>query len=408
MEPAEGMDFMDGSQPLEVPHARISQAALLHNMGLLRRSLRPGVKLCAILKANAYGHDAELVARALVAGDGTSSVDAIGVANIDEAASLPAVPVPVIIFRPVENTYLGQERRRIEWAIRAGWTLTICSAAAVGDVGRIAIAMDRRARIQVMIDTGMTRMDASPGDLGAILEAVDAQPSVQLTGLCTHFASSEKVDDSFNAEQLRRFTRSIAVLPRKRKLPVLHAANSAAVFFHPDAHLDMVRPGLSLYGIDPTLRPSMNRTLRPVMKWVAPILMVKSVARGTSVGYNQTWIAERDSRIGLVPVGYADGYQRCFSNCARMMVHGRAAPVVGRVSMDVTAIDLTDLPQVRGGDEVIVLDSDPLSPASVYQLANLAQTIPYEIFCRVGQRVRRVLVDAVEGAHAAEAVDEHD
>jgi alanine racemase len=404
------MGRMDAMEPLQAPQARISQTALLHNVALLRRSMSPGVKLCAILKANAYGHDASLVARTLAPEGGQAVVDALAVANIDEAAALPPTSVAVLIFRPVENGFIGQERRRIEWAIRSGWTLTICSAAAAGDVGRIAMAMDRRARVQVMIDTGMTRMDAAPRDLGSILEAVDAQPSLQLSGLCTHFASSEAAGDPFNAEQLRRFTRSIAALPRKRKLPMLHAANSAAVFFHPDAHLDMVRPGLSLYGVDPTLRPRVARSLRPVMKWVAPILMIKSVARGTGVGYNQTWTAERDSRIGLVPVGYADGYLRCFSNRARMMVHGRPAPVAGRVSMDVTAIDLTDLPEAQPGDEAIVLDSDPLSPASVYELAKLAQTIPYEIFCRVGQRVRRVMVDVETRREAglSEAVGERD
>ncbi len=397
---------MDGLEPLGAPHARISQAALLHNVKLLRRHMRPAVKLCAILKANAYGHDAALVARTLAPPEGHPLVDAIAVANIDEAAALPSTQLPVLIFRPVENTYLGQERRRIEWAIRSGWTLTLCSAAAAGDVGRIAIALDRRARVQVMIDTGMTRMDAVPRDLGPILEAIDAQPSLQLAGLCTHFASSEAADDPLNAEQLRRFTRSIAALPRQRKLPILHAANSAAVFFHPEAHLDMVRPGLSLYGIDPTLRPRVARPLRPAMQWVAPILMIKSIAAGTGVGYNQTWKARRDSRIGLVPVGYADGYQRCFSNRACMMVHNQPAPVVGRVSMDVTAIDLTEIPQVQGGDEAILLDSDPLSPASVYELAKLAQTIPYEIFCRIGQRIRRVLVEAPTEQPTPETMEE--
>lgn len=394
---------MDAREPLGLPHARISQAALLHNVKLLRRSLRPGVKVCAILKADAYGHDSTLIAQSLASAEGAAVVDALAVANIDEAAALPQVSVPVLIFRPVENVYVGQERRRIEWAVRAGWTLTLCSAQAAGDVARIAMAMDCRARVQIMVDTGMTRMDALPCDLAGVFDAVCAHPSLQLSGLCTHFTSSEDAADPFNREQLARFTRAAAALPRALKLPVLHAANSAAVFFHPDAHLDMVRPGLSLYGIDPTLRPSVERPLRPVMQWVAPILMIKSIPSGASVGYNRTWTAGRDSLIGLVPVGYADGYMRCFSNRACMMVHNRRATVVGRVSMDVTAIDLTDIPQAQAGDQAIVLDSDPLSPASVYELARLGETIPYEIFCRVGQRIRRVLVDQRQKVESQDA-----
>jgi alanine racemase len=174
---------------------------------------------------------------------------------------------------------------------------------------------------------------------------------------------------------------------------VRHAANSAAAFFRPDAHFDMVRPGVALYGIDPTLRPSADRTLRPAMKWTAPLVGIKDARKGTCVGYAQTWTAGRDTRVGLVPVGYADGYPRCFSNRAAVVVHGRPAPVIGRVSMDLTTVDLTDVPQAVVGDEVTLLDSDPLSPASVYALARWAETIPYEVFCRIGQRVRRVAVE---------------
>ncbi len=158
----------------------------------------------------------------------------------------------------------------------------------------------------------------------------------------------------------------------------------------------MVRPGIALYGVDPTLAPSSERLLKPVMKWTAPLVQIHSIKAGAAVGYGQTWRAQRDSRIGLVPVGYADGYPRCLTNRGVMIVQGQPCPLVGRVSMDLTTIDLSSAPHAVLGDEVIVLDSDPLSPASVYELARLAGTIPYEITCGIGQRIHRVPIEIVE------------
>jgi alanine racemase len=168
------------------------------------------------------------------------------------------------------------------------------------------------------------------------------------------------------------------------------------VFFSPQSHLDMVRPGISIYGIDPRGGPSLERPLRPAMKWVAPLLMIREVPKGVGLGYGQTWTSNRDTRVGLVPVGYGDGYLRTFSNRAKMIVGSRPVPVVGRVSMDYTMIDLGDVPAARVGDEVIVLDSDPLSPASAYALAECAGTIAYEILVRIGQRIPRVAVEPAE------------
>ena len=155
----------------------------------------------------------------------------------------------------------------------------------------------------------------------------------------------------------------------------------------------MVRPGISLYGMDPTGQPSMDRKLRPVAKWIAPLVGIRDIPKGQGVGYSHTWTAPRDSRIGLMPIGYADGYTRLLSNRASMIVAGKRTPVIGRISMDMTTIDLSDIPQASIGDDVTVIDNDPLSPASAYELAKLAETIPYEILCRIGPRVKRIGVD---------------
>jgi alanine racemase len=245
-----------------------------------------------------------------------------------------------------------------------------------------------------MVDTGMTRSGVSCEELSGLLDTVVSHASLKLTGLCTHFSCAEDVGGEATARQMGLFAGATDPVAARLKGKIIrHAANSAALFLRPETHFDMVRPGIALYGVDPSLAPTSERLLKPVMRWTAPLVQIHTVRAGAAVGYGETWKAPRDTRIGLVPVGYADGYPRCLSNQGVMMVQGRPCPVAGRVSMDLTTIDLTDAPHAVLGDEVTVLDSDPLSPASVYELARLANTIPYEITCGIGQRIHRVPVE---------------
>ena len=392
---------MDAKHSLGEPRVLISRSALLHNVGMVRRSIDDSTRICAILKADAYGHGVDIVADTFCnfSADGSlrPMVDAIAVASIDEAAALPEVAPPIIVFRPLENMFIGRQRQKVEMAVRAGWTLTVCNPSAADDLARIAMTCGKRAAVQVMVDTGMTRSGVPVSHLETLIERINSRSSLRLAGICTHFACAENREDPFTREQLLRFAAATAGGEERFRGRVLrHAANSAAVFFHPDSHFDMVRPGIALFGIDPTGRPNMNRALRPAMKWTAPLIAVKTVRKGTGVGYGQTWQAPRDTRIGLLPVGYADGYPRCLSNNAIMLVNGKPAPVVGRVSMDLTTIDLSETPGAQIGDEVTLLDDDPLSPASVYNLARWSNTIPYEVFCRIGPRVQRVVIEPEE------------
>jgi alanine racemase len=362
-----------------------------------------------MVKADAYGHGAAQVVDALTnfALDDLEApaVDQLAVATIDEANELPRAALPVLVLRPVENVYVGRNREALEHAIRSGWMLTVISPAAAEDVGRVAMSIGKRALVHVMIDTGLTRCGASLFQLDALLNKVASRTALKLAGLATHFANTDVRGHPFIDEQLERFLAATDALAAARKVH-RHVANTGAIFFEPRSHLDMVRPGLGLYGIDPTGRPHLDRPLRPAMKWVAPLIAIHAVARGTTVGYGQTWAAPRDARVGLVPVGYADGYLRAFSNRGVMLLHGRAVPVVGRVSMDFTMIDVTDVPHATVGDPVTVLDNDPLSPASAYELARLADTIPYELFTRIGPRVRRVGVDPSDNEVTLATVNE--
>jgi alanine racemase len=317
-----------------------------------------------------------------------------GVFDVQAGAGVVADSVPESEYEETMNKAKAMLKAVEIAAIRNGWVLTVSSLAAVDDVARIALACERQAAIQVMVDTGMTRCGVGADDLPELLRRIESRPSLRLSALGTHFANAERPDDQLNAEQLERFRRATddlaAAMPGRF---LRHAANTAALFFAPASHLDMVRPGIGLYGIDPTGRPSQDRPLRPVMKWTAPLVSVRRVPKGTGVGYGQTWTAPRETRIGLVPVGYADGYPRRFEGQAVVLIGGRTAPVVGRISMDMITINLSDI-AAQVGDEVTLLDSDPLSPVSAYQLSKWAQTIPYEILCRIGPRMPRVALDA--------------
>jgi alanine racemase len=393
---------MDAKQTLGQPRLLISRDAILHNAALLRKRLQPGTELCAMVKANAYGHGAEIVVDALY----NFSLDALegpfaeslAVATVDEALQLPGTALPIYIMRAVENSFLSGQRSQIETAIQNGWVLTLCSRAAADDVARIALASGKRASVQIMVDTGMTRGGVDAGDLNELVERIDCHATLKLTAIGTHFADAENRLSQFTQQQMDRFnaalTEPLKHLQSRNIRIRRHAANSAGLFCHPSSHYEMVRPGLALYGIDPTFSVSMERPLKPAMKWTAPLMNVRKIEAGTTVGYGRAWAPSKATMIGLVPVGYADGYLRAFSGGAKMIVDGRACPVVGAVNMDSTMIDLGPDSQAVVGDEVTVLDDDPLSPASVYALAAVAKTLPYEIFCRIGPRVIRVAREA--------------
>ncbi|HZK79692.1 MAG TPA: alanine racemase [Humisphaera sp.] len=392
---------MDAKHSLGEPRVLISRQALLHNASVIRGALDPSTRICAILKADAYGHGADIVADTLcnftANGSLRPAVDMVAVASLDEAAALPELALPVIIFRPLENIFIGRQRQKVEEAIRAGWTMTVCTPSAADDLARIAMTTGSRASVQVMVDTGMTRCGVLTSHLDDVLQKIASRPSLRLAGVCTHFANAEDSADPFTREQFLAFRAATDDFAEKShgRIP-RHAANSAGVFFHPDTHFDMVRPGLALFGIDPTGQACLDRPLKPALKWTAPLISIKTVRKGAGVGYGQTWLAPRDTRIGLIPIGYADGYPRSLSNKAFVLIHGKPAPVVGRVSMDMLTVDLGEIPGVRIGDEVILLDDDPLSPVSVYKMAEWSETIPYEVFCRIGPRVQRVVTELEE------------
>jgi len=226
-----------------------------------------------------------------------------------------------------------------------------------------------------------------------LIEALAAMPHVRVEGLMTHHSHAEDPDPSVTAEQRDRLARLADALARRGlRPPIVHAANSAALMRFPDGRFDMVRPGIALYGVTPCPELTPHVRLRPVMAIKAPITTIDDVPVGQGVSYCHTWIARRPSRVAALPVGYADGYPRALTNRAVVRVEGQLAPAVGNVCMDTTLVDVTDVPQARVGSVVTLMEARTDSPLSVYALASLAGTIPHEIFCGIGRRVRRIYV----------------
>ncbi len=365
--------------------AEISVSAIQHNVSLVRALLAPGVKLCPVVKANAYGHGLRQVLGVL-----GQAADMLGVAICSEAAALRDLgwERPVIMF----TTAGASDAEALAELIARDVTLTLTVPEELDLLAAAAAKAHRPADVHVKIDTGMTRGGILPDKAPALAEAVRQSEAVRLTGIYTHLACAEHEDKSITLEQMSRFDAAVADCGGRSGL-TLHAANSAATIDLPGTHLDMIRPGLALYGCQPFKSPREDLPLRPALRLTAPIVLIKDVPAGAATGYGHTYRFDKDARVALVPVGYADGYFRSLSNVASMRVGDVDCPVRGRVSMDQTVIEITNVPDVRVGQAVEIVSADPDAPHCVAALARLAGTIPYEIISRLGDRITRAVVE---------------
>lgn len=373
----------DGSRLL------VRHDVLAANLRAIRSAVGDDVRLLLPVKADAYGHGAVAVATRVEA---AGLADWFGVATLAEARELRAAGVtrPVLKFSPVGA-----------WeADDLGGTDVVATVAAPGDAD-VAEGAARRAgrplEVHLKVDSGMGRLGVGPdaaGDLAAHVRR--ACPNLRVTGAYTHLAASDDpAYDDATAAQLAGFARARADLERAlgQELELVHAANSGGVLAHPDSWLSMVRPGIMSYGYSPD--PATPRTVpvEPVVEWRARLTYVKRVAAGTSVGYGRTWSAPGPTTIGTVALGYADGLNRHLSNAGRMIAGEGTAPVVGRVCMDMTMIDLGPDPAAGVGDEVVVLGRRGGVAYTAEDMARDLGTIPYEITCGIGSRVTRVHLD---------------
>lgn len=363
--------------------ARIDLDALVHNVGLVR-GLVGERKICAVVKADAYGHGARMACQAASA----AGVDAFAVALTEEAVGLRAAGIqePVVLLTAVPT-------EDIEAILENDIAACIADEGFAQELSAQALKRGLRAKAHVNVDTGMHVGGLDWETAVPAILRLSGLAGIRLTGIFSHFACSDADDLSFSHEQVRRLESVLCQLKSSgMELPFVHMANSNAVLRLPDAYFDGVRPGLMLYGLcaRPELRSSSG--LRQVLTLRTSISHCKPLARGEKVSYGHTFAARRDSVIATLPIGYHDGFLRQFSNVAEVLVRGKRAPVVGTVCMDQTAIDVTGVPNAQLGDEVVIYGRQGDQYITVEEMAARVDKIPYELTCAVGPRVRREFV----------------
>jgi alanine racemase len=364
--------------------AEIDLDALSSNLATIRRRIEARTAIMLVAKADAYGHGAIAIAHHAQ----RCGVGAVGVTTCAEALELrqAGIRLRTVILGPVFSEEAPP-------AIRSGIEMCVPSQELGRGVERAAFAVGRAARVHVKVDTGMGRLGVPPDEALELLETVRSSPGLELAGVMTHFASTEGASSAAFQEQVRRF-QGLLEVARTRGLLAgrdvwIHAANSAAVLSGIDPLYDAVRVGIAAYGVsaDPGLR---SEELRPILAVRTRIVHLRSLSAGDCVGYGGTWRATRPTRIAVLPMGYHDGIDWRLGNRGGVLVRGRRAPMVGRISMDYTTVDVTDVPGVGLGDTVTLIGEDAGRRARVEELAELIGTIPYEITCTIGRRVSRI------------------
>ncbi|WP_217593642.1 alanine racemase [Cohnella sp. GbtcB17] len=362
--------------------AEVSLDAIARNVRLFRENLGIGVRLMAVVKADGYGHGAEATARTAI----ETGADYLGVALADEAIALrdAGIEAPILI--------LGHSTARaIEAAVRQRIAIAVSSRDMWDDVVSVAGRLGKQAIVHLKVDTGMARLGFQPEKVLAFC-LKRSHPLVTIEGIFTHFADADNPDPSFTRSQFERFVNTIAQLADHGiHIPIKHCCNSAAAMRFPEMHMDMARIGIAMYGLSPlTGAPLPSYPLLEAMQLKTSISYIKKVTENRPVSYGLTYTTTEESSIATLPVGYADGLSRQLSNNGFALVQGVRVPIVGRVCMDQTMIDVTSLPDVKTGDEVTLFGRSGSDRISIHEVASRMGTISYEAVCLIGKRVPRI------------------
>jgi alanine racemase len=386
-------------EPRSAPWVEVSRAALSRNFHAIQLQVGSDVTICPVIKSDAYGHGAAGCALALC----DAGAKWLAVSNVDEGIALRGLGVEARILI-LSGFWPGEE----EEIVRHRLTPAVWDRAHVASLENAA-AKNHPARpiaVHLKVNTGMNRLGADLEELHAIYDAFRAAPHTLLEGIFSHFASSEVVDQPHGNEQLRQFNNVVSQARRLGFTPAFcHMANSAAIVSRPASWFNLVRPGLALYGYCLPLTRSTQQSalssqltvpilsLQPALAWKTRVLQVRDVAAGQQVGYSGGYVARSATKVAVLAVGYGDGLSRKLSSRGRVVVRDAYAPIIGNVSMNLTAADVTLIPGVAVGDAVTLIGSTPSCSISAWEHANLASTIPYEILCNISGRLTRKYVE---------------
>lgn len=369
--------------------AEIDLGAIAHNTAELRRKAAAGAELMAVVKADGYGHGAVAVAQAALGAGATW----LGVAILEEAVALRqgGIQAPILILGHVPPQ---QADHVVVYDLRvAVWDLALPRA--LSQWGQL---VGKRVPVHLKLDTGMNRVGVRAEQAVDLARQIVALPGVELEGAFTHLACADAPEPQATEYQYRRFEAALAALGREGIRPrVCHAANSAGLLAHPAVHYDLVRPGIALYGLAPDPARPWDADLRPAMRLMSQVVDVREAAPGEGVSYGWEWSAPDRTRIATVPIGYADGYRRLFTNRGEMLLGGRRCRVVGRVCMDHTMIQVPPGLDVAPGDEVVLIGRQGDEIISADDWARALGTINYEVVCLIGGRVPRVYLPPPPG-----------
>ena len=367
-------------------YCTIDLAALRWNFNQVKKLVGPRVKVLSVVKANAYGHGAVACARALA----NAGSDAFGVATVEEAIELRAAGIraPLLVLTAICPEQLDE-------FLKHDLTPALSDVQTMGALEKLLQKRGAALKFHLKIDSGMGRLGLLHSAIDSWLPEVTKLKALRLEGLFSQLAHSESADGTYSKAQIENFRAAEKRLRAAGLAPSeLHLANSGGVIGVSDAHGTMVRPGIMLYGCCPGPELAQKVDLKPVLSWHTRIMQVKELPAGASVGYGRTFTAKRKSRIAALPLGYADGYHRLLSNRGAVLVRGKRAPVAGRISMDLTMIDVTDIAGVIQGDEVVLIGRQGAENISADEVAGWAETISYEVLTSVSARVPRVQVNS--------------
>jgi alanine racemase len=362
----------------------IDLTALEHNYRQLRRLCDPRVKMLAVVKADAYGHGLVPVAQKLA----DAGADYFGVGSLEEGLMLrrAGITQPVLLL-------LGILPEEAGCAVTNDLDVALFRLDVAQALAAAAHNQSKRARVHLKVDTGMGRLGLLPKEVLPFLTGLKKLRNLNVVGLISHLAVADQEDKTYTFKQVHEFTSLLASARENGwKLPLSHITNSAALWEVPEAHLDLVRPGLMLYGSPPSPQRPPSVDLKPVMSLTAQVLQVKRLPPGSNISYGCTYTTPDWSDLAVLPVGYCNGYSRLFSNRGEVLIHGHRAPIRGRVCMNLTMVDVTGIPEVKEGDRAVLLGQDQEDRLRAEDLAGWAQTISYEIYCALGTaNIRRYI-----------------
>ena len=362
--------------------ATISLSALAHNLSEIRRWINPSCDILAVVKANAYGHGATTIAKSLV----ELGVQRFGVATVQEGSMLRThgITQPILVMG---GLLPGQLLELIHHRL----TPVLSNDEITHHLAELIDLHLAPYPVHIKIDTGMHRLGFDPESVISFLDTKIFENKLQVEGVMTHLADADNFDPAFTGNQLERFQHVMRQLKLAgHSIAMLHAANSAGIMHHPSSHFNTVRPGLMLYGCTTRKTAHTDIVLQPAMKVTTHVVHVRSVAQGEGLGYSRSYQTTRPSKIAILPVGYAHGYSRSLSNRGTVLLQGQRIPIVGKICMDMMLIDVTDLPHVSLGEEVVLLGPQQEEEIRAEDIAEWEGTISYEVLCSIGMKAHHV------------------